>query len=158
MKQIILITTFFILSSINAKAQFFDDNLAVQTPTTDLYDSGMMQGYLNSMRDLTRQRQYENDMLERRINAQHSQYIDYVNKVIYANNNNIPKDVIYYSNIALQYDFTDASGVLYMCRGNAYVQLNDLREAATQYTIAYNYGYPDAKSALDWVNQELRKR
>ena len=64
------------------------------------------------MRDITRQRQYENDMLERRINAQHSQYIDYVNKAIYANNNNNPKDVIFYSNIALQYNFTDASSIV----------------------------------------------
>ena len=97
---------------------------SVQTPTMDLYDTGMMNMYLQSARE-TAARRYEN-------------YIHYGDLAVEACAKKQWSSTIYYVNEALETGYY--SGKHYYIRGYAFEQLGNIRAAKKDYKIGKKYG------------------
>ena len=111
--------------------------------TPDLYDTGMMNMYINAARETAR--------------ARLDNFIYYYGKAVDAFNDNNWNYVIFYANKALATYFEDAR--LYYMRGVARYHSGQTREAKKDLKKALKQGYQEAKNVLDYlkIREKLRK-
>ena len=117
-------------------------NAQVLFPTPDLYDSGMMNMYINAARETAR--------------ARLDSFISYYGKAVDAYNDQQWDNVINYANRAFDTDYED--GQLYFMRGVAYDQKGYTREAKKDLKTALKQGYEDARKVLNYIEERETQR
>ena len=115
---------------------------SVQTPTMDLYDTGMMNMYLQSARE-TAARRYEN-------------YIHYGDLAVEACAKKQWSGTIYYVNEALGTGYYN--GILYYFRGMAYENIGNISAAEKDYKMAKKLGCVEASGALVALKAKMKSR
>lgn len=117
-------------------------NAQVLFPTPDLYDSGMMNMYINAARETAR--------------ARLDNFMYYYDKAFNAYNDQRWKDVIRFVNLALKTDYDDRQ--LYFMRGVAYDKTGYTKEAKKDLRRALKQGYEDAREVLDIIEARERQK
>ena len=117
-------------------------NAQVLFPTPDLYDSGMMNMYINAARETAR--------------ARLDNFMYYYDKAVDAYNDQRWKDVIRFVNLALKTDYDDRQ--LYFMRGVAYDKTGYTKEAKKDLRTALKQGYEDAREVLDIIEARERQK
>lgn len=129
------------LSTIVCEAQYYD-NPSVPLPTTDLYDTGVMNMYMNAARETYA--------------ARSQQYERYVGWAFEAASKEQWPYVIHYVTSALNTGFWNAD--LYFLRGRAYEQLKQWRYAKRDYKKGKRNGSSAAAEALLRLNMKLKQK
>ena len=111
-------------------------------PTPDLYDTGMMNMYINAARETAR--------------ARLDSFIYYYGKAVDAYNDQQWDNVIYFANQAFATDYED--GQLYFMRGIAYDCKGRTHDAKKDLKTALKQGYEDAQKALDYIEAREKQR
>ncbi len=131
MKKVTITFIMAAMFSINVNGQ-------VRFPTTDLYDSGMMNMYLDALKNTAETRK-----------NQFYQYVeiayDYFSQKDYRN-------FLIYSDKALNTEYYTSE--LYYMRGLAYELLGLYKQSRKEYEIAYKYGYTQAKERLNLIRNK----
>lgn len=142
MRKTIFATTLTVMMTTNLNAQIYADDTWMQMPTTDLYDTGMMNMYLRALAETAAQRK-EN-------------FYHYSDLAMEAYKNRQWNYVIYYVNEAL--DTKYYNGTLYYVRGYAYEQLGNLRSAKKDYKAGKKYNCYEAAQALEALKARKKRR
>lgn len=132
MKNFCLLFVAMLTLSTNVKAQ------AVDYPQMDLYDSGMMNMYLDALSNTAHKRK------ELFIEYSKIAYDFFVKK----DYNNFLK----YSDYALNTNYYTPE--LYYLRGYAYEMLGNYKLSRKEYKTAYKYGYIQAKDRLNQIKNK----
>ena len=144
MKKKVMMVALMGLMVLSGKAQFYGYEQAIQLPTMDLYDSGVMNMSLNAHREMAARRQ---------------QYMEFcANQAIEAKREGRWNDVIEYSNDALEIGGYD---VFYLFRGDAYEKLGYYKYALADYKRAKRAGISEAANlynALKAKMKEMKKK
>lgn len=111
-------------------------------PTPDLYDSGMMNMYINAARETAR--------------ARLDNFKYFYEMGIDAYNDQRWKDVIRFVNLALKTGYDDDQ--LYFMRGVAYDKTGYTKEAKKDLRTALKQGYEDAREVLDIIEARERQK
>ena len=132
MKRKLLIGTMMCLMTASAEAQIYAGDTWAQFPTTDLYDTGVMNMRLRAMAETAAIRQknyqyYSDQAIEAYKKQQWNYAISYVNQAL---------STQYYC------------GLLYYIRGYAYEQLGNLRAAKKDYKTGIKYDSTEAYQAM----------
>ncbi len=142
MKRIVMTLAMMCLMAMSSKAQIYDYDTAVQMPTMDLYDTGMMIMYARALAETAARRQ-----------AAFERYYDLA---IEACGRKEWSDVVYYVNNALETKYY--TGGIYFLRGYAYEQMGKLRTAKKDYKKGKKYNSLDAARALEALKAKNRRR
>ena len=140
MKKKMLITALMGFMVLKGHAQTYGYDGWVQYPTTDLYDTGVMNMAVRAQAEMA---------------ARREQYIEFcANQVIEAKNDGRWNDVIKYSNNALECgDYQ----VFYLFRGDAYEQLGYLNYALSDYKRAKKAGFPEGANAYYTLKEKIKQ-
>ena len=117
-------------------------NAQVLFPTPDLYDSGMMNMYINAARETAR--------------ARLDNFMYYYDKAVDAYNDQQWNNVIFYVRKAFETGYEDKQ--LYYMRGVAYERQGYLKEAKKDFKTALKQGYEDSQKALDYLESKEKQR
>lgn len=131
MKSFFVIVVISTMYFVNVKGQ-------VQYPTNDLYDSNMMNMYLDALSNTSEKR-------ENLFCIYLKIAYDYFNKKDYQN-------FLVYSDKALGTYYYTAE--LYFMRGYAYEMLRNYKQSRKEYKLAYKHGYTLAKERLDLIKHK----
>lgn len=142
MKKKIITIALICLMAMNAKAQIYGGDPYSRLPTTDLYDTGMMNTYTRALAETAAKRK-EN-------------YYYFSDLAVEAYNNKQWNYVIHYVNEALETKYY--SGELYFIRGFAYERLGNMKAAKKDYTIAKKNNCPEAAQALEALKARNKRR
>lgn len=135
MKKKMLMMAFAATMTLGCEAQ-------VLFSTPDLYDTGMMNMYINAARETAR--------------ARLDNFMYYYDKAFNAYNDQRWKDVIRFVNLALKTDYDDRQ--LYFMRGVAYDKTGYTKEAKKDLRTALKQGYEDAREVLDIIEARERQK
>lgn len=135
MKKKMLMMAFAATMTLGCEAQ-------VLFSTPDLYDTGMMNMYINAARETAR--------------ARLDNFIYYYGKAVDAYNGQQWDNVIYYANQAFATYYEDEQ--LYFMRGIAYDCKGRTRDAKKDLKTALKQGYKDAQKALDYIEAREKQR
>ena len=111
-------------------------------PTPDLYDTGMMNMYINAVRETAR--------------ARLDNFMYYFEKAVDAYNDQEWSNVIYFVGKAFATDYED--GQLYYMRGVAYDMKGYTKEAKKDFKTALKQGYREAQNALDYIETREKQK
>ena len=142
MKKKVMTVAMMCLMAMSSKAQIYGYDTAVQMPTIDLYDTGMMNMYARALAETAARRQ-----------AAFERYYD---MAIEACGRKEWSDVVYYVNNALETKYY--TGGIYYIRGYAYEQMGNLRAAKKDYKKGKKYNSPEAARALEALKARNRRR
>ncbi len=142
MKKKVMTVAMMCLIAMNGNAQVYAGDAWLQMPTTDLYDTGMMNMYARAMAETAARRE-----------AVFEQYYD---KAIEACKKKEWSEVIYLVNNALETRYY--TGGIYFLRGYAYEQLGNLRAAKKDYKKGKKYNSPEAARALESLKAKSKRR
>lgn len=131
MKKFFVIVAMSTIFVVNANGQ-------VKYPTMDLYDTGMMNMYLDALSNTTEKR--------KELFYQYAAIAyDYFNNKDYRN-------FLKYSDSALETLYYTSE--LYFMRGYAYEMLGLYKQSRQEYELAYKYGYTQAKERLNLIRNK----
>lgn len=139
-KLLIILTTGSL--AVSATAQVYAYDSWAQLPTTSLYDTDLMNMYVQKLAE-TAARRKEN-------------YHRYSDLAVEAYNNKQWNNVIYYVNEALSTLYY--SGTLYYIRGYAFEQLGDFRAAKKDYRKGEKYECIEAARALESLKARKKRK
>ena len=128
--------------AMSSEAQIYAGDSWTQLPTTDMYDTNVMNMHLRALAETAALRK-EN-------------YFRYSDMAIEAYRNGQWNNVVYYVNEALNTRYY--SGQLYYLRGYAYEQLGNLRAAKKDYKKGVKYNCPEAAQALEALKARKKRR
>ena len=111
-------------------------------PTPDLYDTDMMNMYINAARETAR--------------ARLDNFMYYFGKAVDAYNDQEWGNVIYFVDKAFSTDYED--GQLYYMRGVAYDMKGNTKEAKKDFKTALKQGYQEAQNALNYIETREKQR
>lgn len=142
MKKKVMTLALMCCLAMGSEAQIYAGDTWAQFPTTDLYDTGVMNMRLRAMAETAAIRQknyqyYSDQAIEAYKNQQWNYAISYVNQAL---------STQYYC------------GLLYYIRGYAYEQLGNLRAAKKDYKTGVKYNCSEAAQALASLKARKKQR
>ena len=142
MKKKILTITILCTMAMSSKAQIYGYDTAVQMPTMDLYDTGMMNMYARALAETAARRK--------------AVFEHYYDMAIETCGRKEWSEVVYLVNNALDTQYY--TGGIYFLRGYAYEQMGNLRAAKRDYKKGKKYNSPEAARALESLKARKRRR
>ena len=142
MKKKVMTLALMYCLAMSSEAQIYAGDSWVQLPTTDLYDTNVMNMHLRALAETAALRK--------------EYYFRYSDMAIEAYKNREWNNVIYYVNEALNTRYY--SDQLYYLRGYAYEQLGNLKAAKKDYQTGVKYNCSEAAQALASLKARKKQR